>query len=353
VSTKVNWVKYLKFSEGSDEPCTTCLFGDYVAVLGAVGLFHEGRASVVLLDRNTGEIVKMWRSEASVLSNPLHDCLSVGNMLYVVGSIDEAGVVYIFDEDLHVLKKIKGSSHTLFSSIACDGKYLYVGGMFSEGRVTSWYIEKRTLDLELIKSKKLCGRDWFFSSISKIAVNPFSGEVWTVGSYDTEGGEEYSFIVIFNKELNDVNKIEYPKGHEYYLGHPCGICFDDAGNAYVAGWEGVIKLGIYGNILAVNKKVNVSSIVRVGNFMYAFGDIMVDSYQRHILYILDSKLEVVERNVLSKSVEATSIFPCGRPSYDGQSIYIAGYDYAFGKDKERWVVYSILVPTEKVTRLYM
>jgi len=353
VGITVNWVKYLKLSEREDVACSICLFRGYLAVVGYANfsdvLKNVTQPSIILFDRSRGHIVRKWVGEDN---GYFLNCFSIGNMLYTVGWC----AIYAFDEDLNLLNKAKGSSGSLFCSITYDGEYLYVGGVIYEDiNEGIWYIEKRTKSLELVSYKELYTEDWKYGAIQDLGINPATGELWAVGFYNDTSNEDHSFTVIFDKELRELKRIDYPKEREYYLSSLFGICFDNIGNAYVGGLDGVAKFDKYGNILKVNKDVGARKVTFINGLVYTF-DIRYLSlgfnYSRHVLYILDSELNIIEKHVLSENVNADSYFFPGRPCFDGKNIYVAGCDEALGKDRGRWVTYSILVPTEKVTKIY-
>jgi len=146
----INWVQYVNPTQPQLEPGTTfvfvfddnaysvCLFGRYVAVVG------ESPQFVALLDKESGQIVKMWRGEP----NHLRDCVTIGDWLYVVGNELGTEVMYIFDKDLNVVKKILSDygSTAPYSSVVYDGEYLYLGGATHVESVefSVWEVEKRS-----------------------------------------------------------------------------------------------------------------------------------------------------------------------------------------------------------------
>jgi len=346
----VNWVKYIKLSEGRDYAYGTCIFGDYLAAVGEA----DWRPTLVLLDRSTGEVVRKWIGEDL---DCFYNCFLVGNVLYAVST---EGAIYAFDKDLNLLSKARGPSSSWFSSITYDGEYLYIGGniwkdinLDGENELI-WYIEKRTKSLELISHKELYTLDWKYGDLRDLGINPATGELWAVGGYSVKTNNEYkdhTLLVIFDKELRELKRTDYPKDSEYYLGYLHGISFDNIGNAYVGswsevakyvgGWGGVAKLDKYGNVLKVNKGVDAKKITFINGFVYAFGNVHIDNYWRHVLYVLDSELNIIEKYVLSENVDADSCFWLGRQCFDGKNIYVAGFDCALGN--YRWVVYSIAV----------
>jgi len=343
----VNWVQYINPTNGDDWAFGVCIFGDYLAVVGKA----YGQDFVALLDRTTGEVVKTWVGEGSRFYN----CLSVGDKLYAVG--DKR--VYIFDRGLKVLKIVK--TNWVPRAVTFDGSYLYIAGHIGEDvdgdgdRENIWRIEKRTLDLDLVAYREFY-RVWdkaysYDSYAYDIAINPATGELWVVGMWTLynrttrEGVLDYSLIVIFDKELNVKRLVEYPQGHENYLDWLYGICFDEEGNAYVVGDDGVAKFDRSGNVLAVNRKVEGGKIACVGGRVYIFGDKKVGNYWRHVFYVFDKELNLLGEHILSKGVEAHSFFWHNKPAFDGRNLYVAGFDRALGIDNERIVVYSISIPS--------
>jgi len=373
VGIRVNWVRYLKLSEGNDLASGTCFFGDYVAVVGSA----DNWPSVVLLDRDTGEVVKTWRGE---FLGYFSDCLSVGDTLYAVGVNEEKGYIYAFDKNLRVIKGVStiitGYPHC---SISYDGEYLYTLGRIDEDDSEASCIEKRTLNLKLIRHKELDRSTRI--KINNIGVNPATGELWAIGVYYTEpssidellksieevkkgveklenllGSTEITeiwaldfdnpccllpLLVIYDGELREVKRVEYPKDRKNYLGILYDICFDYMGNAYVAGSRGIAKLDRHSNLVAVNILGSVRKIA-CGDLIYAFGNVRMGHYYRHVLYVLDGRLNAIEEQFLSKSVDTNSFFSLGgKASFDGYSVYAAGFDYFLGKENGRWVIYSI------------
>jgi len=338
----VNWVKYIKLSGGRDYACGTCIFGDYLAVVG----YANWHPSLILLDRSTGYIIRKWVGEDyGIFCN----CFSTGNTLYAVST---KGAIYAFDKDLNLLSKARGPSNSRFSSITYDSEYLYIGGYIwkdinLDGKDEEiCYIEKRTKNLELISYKELYTRNWKDGYIYDLGINPTTGELWAVGGYEDTSNRTHSLIVIFDKELRELKRIDYPYGNEYYLDWLFGICFDDIGNAYIGGCDGVAKFDKYGNVINIIKVNKYAvKITCINGLVYTFDFEYIDNYWRHVLYILDSELNMIEKHVLSENVNADSLFLKGRPCFDGKNVYVAGFDYALG-NYSRWAVYSLAVPTK-------
>jgi len=344
----VNWVQYINPTDSGDSALGVCLFGDHLAVVGEA----DDRDFVALLDRNTSKVVKMWVGERGSFYN----CLSIGDRLYAVG---DKGV-YIFDSELNVVKKVV--TEWVPRAVTFDGSYLYIAGIVYrdiDGDGDSewiWRIEKRTLDLDLVAYREYY-RGWnktygYHSDAYDIAINPATGELWVVGEWGlvnrtTRGIVlDYSLLMIFDKGLNVKRVVEYPEGHENNLEELWGICFDKEDNAYVIGYFGVARFDKSGNLVAVSKKVEHGvKISCAGDRVYALGERYVGNYWRHVLYVFDKGLNLLDEHILSKGVEAHSYFALGRPAFDGRSLYVAGGDYALGWGNGRIVVYSIQTPS--------
>jgi len=335
----LNWVQYINPTDGYDFAFGVCLFGDYLAVLGTA---HDDEF-VALLDRATGKVVKTWVGEYGWPIN----CLSVGDRLYVVGSNE----IYTFDMGLNVVKKVE--LNWFPKAISFDGSYLYLAGNIREDVDSDrrhdevWRIEKRTLDLGLVAYREFY-REWdkaygYVSYVHDIAVNPVTGELWVVGEwYLVNETIEYwipdthhSFLAIFDSRLSIKKVVEYPVSHKYYIGELLSVCFDDYGDAYVAGDSGVAKFDKYGNILAVSKDA-WGKIACVGDRVYVFDG-------GHILYLFDKGLNPLGELNLNKDVKAYPHFWFGKSAFDGRNLYVAGHGYILELNQTTIIVYSIPV----------
>jgi len=343
----VNWIKYLKLTDGNDRPFGTCIFGDYLAVVGRADM----HPALVLFDTGTGGVVRKWVSNKY---GWFTSCFPIGDVLYVAGW-ENGGVIYTFDKSLNVLNRAESSLGLVFNSITYDGEYLYFGGTVytdinGDGKQeATWYIEKRTKSLNIINYKQYNrGLEGF---LYNVGINPATGELWAVGYYNetspsTSLSLTHPFIVIFDKELRGLKEIDYGREtypSEYY--HKVyDICFDSAGNAYAGRLGEVRKYDKNGNLIKINNNIGAVRIICAYGLVYAFNLETLDGYLKHVLYVLDSELNMIERYVLSKNVDADSSFTqAGRSYFDGRNIYVAGLDEALGQDRKRWVVYSIAV----------
>jgi len=335
----VHWVQYINPTNGYDFAFGVCVFGEYLAVAGTA----NDRYFVALLDRATGEVVKTWEGEYGWFYN----CLSVGDRLYAVGSNE----IYTFDRELNVVKKVE--TRWFPKAIYFDGSHLYIAGNIREdvdgdGRYDEvWRIEKRTLDLDLVNYREFY-REWdkaygYVSYAHDITINPVTGELWIVGEwYLVNETIEYwipethhTFLAIFDSRLSIKKVVEYPVSHKYYIGSLLSVCFDNYGDAYVAGNSGVAKFDKYGNILAVNKDAG-GKIACVDDRVYVFAG-------RHTLYLFDKGLNPLGKLDLNKDVKTYSYFWFGKSAFDGRNLYVAGHGYILELNGTTIIVYSISV----------
>jgi len=340
-------IRYIDMDMGVGVPITAygvCNFGDRLAVMGSY--------FVALFDKATGKLVKMWNG-----SDAFYNCVSVGDRLYAVS---ESGI-YAFDKELNVVKSVKINWSPY--AIASDGEYLYVAGLTwrydtGEQYETVWRIEKRTLDLGLVAYNKFYidwGRWWVCRyDAYDIAINPATDELWVVGFYhcDYSGPNRtwvippftsHTLIVIFDKQLHAVRILDFSNFDEGYIGVPYGICFDEEGNAYVAG-NAAAKFNKSGDVVAVNYLVyNVYKIACAGGRIYVFGNEYVDGHDRPLVYILSENLSLVNKFVIHKDVKRDSSFYIGKPAVDGERVFVAGYDFS-----QSVFIYSLSLNTTSV-----
>jgi len=358
IEVKIRWIKYINPTGGRDVAYGVCAFGDYIAVVGGA----SGRPYVALLRKGDGSVVKEWiGSEKGMFSS----CISVGGKLYAVGATfinyKSYGVIYAFDENLNILARVRSESPSFYYSLAYNDGALYLGGgayedVNGDGKEEHvGLVEKRALDesLRLVNSKKIYFDSWREGWIYDIGVEPSTSRIWAVGYYYGPNVTLYgsviipihhSLIVIFDSDLRELKRIEYPGVSEGYLGELTGIAFDGRQYAYVSGYFGVAKFSVDGELVAINKDGKARyKIVYSYNYLYTFGKEDIRGYWRHVLYIHDANLNIVKRYVLSENVGASSLFKVGMPVLEGNNIYVAGYDEALGRFKSRVVVYSLSI----------
>jgi len=321
---RIKWVKYLKLSRGDDYALGACIHGDRLVVVGRAGDF----STAVFFDKETGEVVETWRGEGEVFTN----CLSLGGALYVVGPHG----AYLYRGT--TLKKVKG----VYTAIHAAGGGLYLGGYVERGmgrrKTSTWLLEERTAGLAPVRQAEVAGVGDGYPI--DIAVNPATGQLWAVGwRREVASHSFHSFAVVFTVTLTEEQRIDLPEGGRLYFGELYSVCFDEWGNAYVGGSRGVAKFTKDGRLVKAYEGADGYKVVCMRDAVYAFGHSYAEGRWMHVLRIFNLDLNLLGEFVLSAGVLAHSAFGSGRVAYDGQHIYVAGYDYAQGA--RRWVVYAI------------
>jgi len=339
VDVKIRWVTYINPTDGGDFAYGVCVFGDYIAVMGKA----SGKPYVALLRKSDGVVVKEWIGSKD---GGFYNCISVGGKLYAIGESGLYGVIYVFDENLNILARVRSESPSVYYLLAYDGKALYIGGEGWEDvnvngvriRGSVGLVEKRVPDesLSLVNSKKIYFSSWVGGWIYDIGVDPSTGRIWAVGYYVDSNGKDHSLIVILDSDLREFKVIDYRGGPLI------GIAFDGKQYAYIAGSEGVAKFSVDGELVTINRDGRGrAKIVYYNNYLYTFGEKRIRGYWRHVLDIRDTDLNIVKSYVLSEGVDANSYFSIGRSALEENNIYVAGSDDAIGN--ERIVVYSLSI----------
>jgi len=358
VEVRIRWVTYINPTDGEDSASGACIFGDYIAVVGAAG----SKPYVALLRKSDGVVIREWigRENGAFLN-----CISIGGKLYAIGHttvdiVNDYGVIYVFDVNLKVLARVRSESPSEYYSLAYDGKALYLGGWIYEDvdgdgkQEIVGLVEKRALDesLSLVNSKKIYFGSWEWGWINDIGVEPSTGRIWAVGFYEDSNIEEHSLIVIFDSDLREFKVIDYPKDNVRFLGWLTGIAFDGR-YVYISSLGGVAKFTADGRLVTINRDGKAREKIVYGyNYLYTFGGNYTKGYYRYMLYIHDTNLNLVKSYVLSENVNVNSYFLVsyvGRPVLEGNNIYVAGIDYALGYSDFRIVVYSLLIEGVMVT----
>jgi len=331
VLTQVKWIQYINPTSGIDKGLGTCLFGNYLVVVGYASI----SPFLALLDKESGKVVKTWSRGSGWFVN----CIAVGDKLYVVGNVEEEGEfyqIYAFDKNLNVLNRVHVALASFDDIVYQDG-YLYVGGI-RLGNVGGrymivQYIEKRALDLSIVTYREINYVNWDGSGILSIGINPATGDVWAVGHYviDKVSGNIISsywfpLVTIFDKDLNFKRFIQLPSDGGFFN----NICFDDEGNAYVSGEANgsriTIKFDKNGNY--IKKYDGGDGIICVKDKLYLFDHINdATASTRQLAYeIIDMKTmkKIGQVNLPVSGVGNLTGFYFSKPSFDGRYIYVAG-----------------------------
>jgi len=209
-SAQVKWAQHINPTNGIDRGIGTCLFGNYLVVVGSAG----GSPFLALLDRESGEVVKTWSRGNGWFIN----CIAVGDSLYVVGYVEERDgyyQIYVFDKNLNVINRVQVNNAGL-RDIIYQGGYFYISGYKWEnigGQYKAvWYIEKRTPYLSLVAYREIYDNNWEDSDEYNVGVNPVTGDVWAVGYYNV-GGVERPLVAILDRDLNLIKAYTTPRLH--------------------------------------------------------------------------------------------------------------------------------------------
>ncbi|WP_193322783.1 hypothetical protein [Pyrobaculum calidifontis] len=322
-SAQIKWAKHINPTSGIDKGYGTCLFGNYLVIVGRAG----DSPFLALLDRESGEVVKMWSRGSGWFIN----CIAVGDSLYAAGYVeerDEYYQIYVFDRNLNVINRVQVNNAGLRDIIYWDG-YFYIGGYvwkdFGGQYKPVWYIEKRAPDLSLVAYREIYDANWEDSDVYNVGVNPVTGDVWAVGYY-TVGGVERPLVAILDKNLNLKRLIQLP-GYTGFFG---GICFDREGNAYVSGNRTTVKYDKSGNYI---KRYSGGGLItcikdRLYSFAHVNATVIVPMHQL-VYSVID--METMERikqvDLPASSIgifNLTTVYAPGRPSFDGRYVYAAG-----------------------------
>jgi len=319
---QIKWVKYLKLSGGDDYALGTCIHGGHLVVVGRAG----DSSAVAFFDRETGEVEEAWRGEGEAFVN----CLSLGDALYVVGL---HGVYLYRDAPLMRI-------NSAYTAMHAAGGSLYLGGYAEVGAgvrgASTWLVEERTADMAPVRQAKVAGVGEGYPI--DLTTNPATGQLWAVGWH--RDVVAHSLAVVFTESLIETRRVDLPEGSPLHLGELYSGCFDEWGNAYVGGSRGVAKFTKDGRLLKAYDDADGYKMACVGDAVYAFGHSYAGDRWMHVMCIFDLDLNLLGELALSGGVPAHSAFGSGKAAYDGQDIYVAGYDYALGGVR-RWVVYAI------------
>ncbi len=358
---RINWITYINPSPGYDFAFSSCLWGNYLYVVGTA----NGTGYIALLDKNTGTVIKSWISPPGEVLL-FKSCSVAGNMLIVVG-VNYYGhpVIYVFDKYLNLLTRYVDNdvvvSEPLLISAISDGRYLYLAYWANGSFLLEYelYVEKRPLyDLGFKRSTVICSEP-VPGKVGPVAinVNPVNHQIWVVTWYNFTG-LEYDMIFILTPNLYLLKSFNYSSftfltgTARNYVGRLVGVCFDSRGDAYVAGLLGILKFDEYGNLLNVSKDILGNlKILCANDRIYLISVISLVTKLRPVLYVLDTNFDLLGYKILTSGTGSIIFFP-GRPAYDGENIYTAGINYVDDNPDTKIVVYSIYVGgTRQVIRL--
>jgi hypothetical protein len=331
LSIKVNWRVYSDATESFDYAYSVCEAGDYIYIVGHQDFF--GR--VEMRFKSNGALVKAWTSKD--FSN-FRDCIAVNDKLYVFSFPWD---LLVFDLDLNLLMFKRKSTSDFAYSMQLYDNHIYVAGFeLTKGLDFLWRIEKwRIEDLTLVKEYKGEPASGVTSLIS-IGINPVSKQVWAIGDYSKEWKNYLFRVEILDLDLNLIKVI---KKDDIDIAR--AISFDEEGNAYIGGDYFIAKYDKDGNEVATKEiPYEIAKLSYIKGYLFIGATEKIQNRFRHVLYVYDKNLNLIDRVILSHDVNATAIFNIGRMAFDGKNLYIAGYDNEPGN--QRWVVYSVSIFAE-------
>jgi hypothetical protein len=220
-------------------------------------------------------------------------------------------------------------------SITTDGRYIYT---VSE-HWSFWVVEKWDLDV----TRKIISyeADWLSDDRDRpiefrsIAVNPVTGHIWLPGCVDCGRYPEWRIVVVGKRTHRRKwarTRILKPQ----ISGDANGVVFDEDGNAYVYGYEGVVKYSKYGKLLAKTElkyeefaggvyRGGLLYLISWGSALYVF-----DSDLRKVEEI-DLKPEISKHPQIAKHMGEGSYLVSSVTTSDRETIYVAGRVENVGK----------------------
>ncbi|MEM2049881.1 MAG: hypothetical protein QXZ11_02025 [Thermoproteota archaeon] len=337
---RVNWLVEGNPGFFFDVAFSTCESGPHIYVAGFDSSAESGFPQMRVEKRlkSDGSLVKNWTYMPSEYGGLLYDCVIAGDRIYAAGAVysvnESSWVILALDLDLNLLSlvnltTIRGAA----ISTVCDQEFLYVAGISTTGSSEGVRVRKMRLsDLSLVKeySSNLSDVNYAYD----IALNPSSSQIWVVGNVNSEKWR----VEILDKDLNLVKHLEADIGSS-----ATSIGFDDDGYSYIVGDGGVLKLSRdAGEVKRYSQPVLFAKTLWLNNRLYVAGGESVGDYLRQVLYVFDRELNLLNRTVISMSMDADAMFLMGKMASDGENIYVAGLAYVGYYDYE-WVVCSIKV----------
>jgi uncharacterized membrane protein len=360
---QVNWIVYADQSPGVDLVGGVCEYGRYIYVVGADSSLGDRQFRIEKRLKLNGELVKEWthNPSTSIGDEMLNGCVVINNVLYVAG-VAEGGkwVILMLDVDLEkfvIFEKNPSMGYDSADSIISDGDYLYIAGLDHVPGDGEWRVEKRAkYDLSLIKV--------YTSNPSKlwdeprdININPVTGELWIIG-YEWEDDKAEWRIEILSRDLELVKVIKPGIEDVAY-----SIAFDELGNAYVVGREGIIKFDKLGNELK-RKSITGENVLEINGKLYVLRGERFKEGQTHMyVNILDNDLNIINEELILSMKElkmerdevAGVSFIGNKMTFDRENIYAVGnlwkVNSSYHFTHSEWVIISIKVMEEDASTL--
>jgi len=353
---RISWVKVSNPSNGWDIAYAVCEKREYVYVVGVEQHLSQYRIRVEKRLKINGEIVKVWVHSFSA-SDTIHDCLIVGDFLYLVGSSyidkDRAWIILAVDLDLKNFKYILSNpseNPDIALAISSYQDHLYIGGVEMLRGDCRWRIEKRSLkDLSLVQeyvSNPTNSCDVIFD----VKINPATNDVWVIGYEALRCRKCDGRLEILNSNLKLVRILKPFTG--------CfkqSLVFNHEGDAFISGVN-ILKYDKDGENVSISSIPARYGVTWINSKLYSFDIDLKDGEWRPSIYFFDENLHLQDHWVINlrliSSLYATSCFATAFPvfgevSNDNEHIYIAGTVGDPTTGDTSWIIYSINVVIEK------
>jgi len=332
-------------SPGMDALLGLC--SDGLGRLYAVGFEYSNGRRLLRLevrDVGSGELAFSRVYSLSEGDTVGRGCAVSGSTLYVVGNTEVGGVrrwliVAISLESFEVVRNVSSVyGRAMAVAVAGDG-LLVAGDRVVEGGPpgdTSWRVELRRLpDLELVsyyESNPSAASD----TARYVAVNPVDGSVWVAGD---NRGRGWWRVEVLDRELRRVAEAE-----PLMSGSAYSLCFGSAGEAYVVGVGGLVKLGRGGAELGRHTvREFFTAVTCYGSYVVASGSVAVtkggELVWDFVAYVVDEELRVVQVVALNASLRPVDLYP-SRLAVVGDTLVVSFPEY-FGTPDKLDAVWSL------------
>ncbi|MEM1722131.1 MAG: hypothetical protein QXD57_07495 [Ignisphaera sp.] len=336
---RIRWRSYSNPSRGRDIPYSVCGYGDWIYIVGSEASDQD--APIPRIEKrlkSDGSLLAFWRGD---VHGEFKDCVVTSDKVYAVGYVDQewgsrTWVIAIFDTDLKPLnisirREFMYWSEAIAITVLKDS--IYVAGFVGVApNDTQWRIERISIDLSILQTYEINPSN-AYDILMCFDANPVTEKLWVVGINGLTG---FWKIEILDEDLNREYTFE---GDIPGYGLPNAITFDENGSAYIAG-AGIAMFSDRAELTQVSTTFGYCpKLVYSNGIIYLFCTLMLEGYNRHIMYAIDKRDFIAFTFTLSRDISAYTYFTNGKLYLDEDFLYIAGFDEL--EDSGRWVIYSI------------
>jgi len=336
---RIVWRSHSNPSKGRDIPYSLCGYDDWIYIVGSEASDQDIPIHrVEKRSKSNGSLLAFWRGD---IHGEFRDCVVIGNRVYAVGYVEQergtrTWIVAVFNTDLTLLNISVRREFTYWSeaiaiTVLRDSIYLagFVGIAPDD---TQWRVEKISADLSILQTYEINPSN-VYDVLTCFDANHVTEELWIVGMNGLTG---FWRIEVLDEDLN--RKHIFEKEIPGY-GLPNAITFDENGSAYIAG-AGIAVFSNRAELLQVSTTFGYCpKLVYSNEIVYLFCTLMLEGYNRHIMYTIDKQSFIAFTFILSGDVNSYAYFANGKPHLDEDHIYVAGFDEL--EDSGRWIIYSI------------